>query len=42
MDDDKDEGDDEVENQPHVNHLDVGRCRKSFVHLIEFKTFVEV
>ena len=42
MDDDQDEGDDEVENQPHVDHLDVGRCRKSFVHLIKYKTFVEV
>ena len=33
MDDDEDEGDDEVEDQPDVDHLDVGRCGKTLVHL---------
>ena len=37
VDDDEDEGDDEVEDQPDVDHLDVGRCRKTLVHLIKSK-----
>ena len=34
VDDDEDEGDDEVEDQPDVDHLDVSRCRKAFVYLV--------
>ena len=37
MDDDEDEGDDEVEDQPDVDHLDVGRRRKTLVHLMKCK-----
>ena len=33
VDDDKNEGDDEVENQPDIDHLDVSRRGEALVHL---------
>ena len=33
VDDDEREGDDEVEDEPDVDHLDVGRVRQVRVHL---------
>ena len=33
VDDDEDEGDDEVEDQPDIDHLDIGRRGKTLVHL---------
>ena len=33
MDHDEDEGDEEVEDEPGVNHLDVGSRRQTLIHL---------
>ena len=33
MDDHQDEGDDQVEDQPDVDHFDVGGCRQTFINL---------
>ena len=33
VDDDEDEGDDEVEDQPDIDHLDVSRRGEALVHL---------
>ena len=38
MNDDEDKGNDKIEDQPDVDHLDVRSCREALVHLqVEYK-----